>query len=152
MLSRPAPTCTQNPGSPQINELLLRKDTQLIEFKGSMPWDMSRFMYHQCRQNKITYPRWGGKWINLRKAYSNFYQCRRTKLNDMLENLGMTFEGHLHSGLDDSRNIARIAIRLAEDGCELKVNEYLHYDRNENAFKSKHITPDSPKEVQVRKN
>ncbi|XP_052102016.1 3'-5' exoribonuclease 1-like isoform X2 [Mytilus californianus] len=108
------------------------------------PWDMSRFMYHQCRQNKITYPRWGGKWINLRKAYSNFYQCRRTKLNDMLENLGMTFEGHLHSGLDDSRNIARIAIRLAEDGCELKVNEYLHYDKNENAFKSKHISPDSP--------
>lgn len=39
--------------------------------------------------------------------------------------LGMTFEGQLHCGLDDARNIARIAIRLMIDGCELKVNEYL---------------------------
>lgn len=108
------------------------------------PWDMSRFMYMQCRHNKIPFPRWGRRWINLRKSYSNFYQCRRTKLNEMLKSLGMTFEGHLHSGLDDSRNIARIAVRLLEDRCELKVNEYLHYDKNENAFNAKHIPVEAP--------
>jgi inhibitor of KinA sporulation pathway (predicted exonuclease) len=30
----------------------------------------------------------------------------------MLHNLGLTFVGHHHSGLDDSINIARIALEL----------------------------------------
>lgn len=44
----------------------------------------------------------------------------------MLEKLGMDYEGRPHSGLDDSKNIARIAIRMLQDGCELRVNERLH--------------------------
>lgn len=108
------------------------------------PWDMSRFMYMQCHHNRIPFPKWCRKWINLRKVYSNFYQCRRTKLNEMLISLGMSFEGHLHSGLDDSRNIARIAMRLAEDGCELKVNEYINYDKNEHKGNAKKVSRDSP--------
>lgn len=40
----------------------------------------------------------------------------------------MQFEGHLHSGLHDSRNIARIVIHMLEDGCQLRVNEYLLAD------------------------
>lgn len=48
----------------------------------------------------------------------------------MLQNLGLHFEGHLHSGLDDSRNIARIALRLLSDGCMFKVNEFLRYNAN----------------------
>ena len=43
----------------------------------------------------------------------------------MLESLGTTFEGQLHSGIDDSRNIARIAIQLIVDGCDLRCNERL---------------------------
>lgn len=38
----------------------------------------------------------------------------------------MKFEGKQHRGRDDSRNIARIAIRLIEDGCRVKVNEIIH--------------------------
>jgi len=56
----------------------------------------------------------------------------------------MSFEGHLHSGLDDSRNIARIAMRLAEDGCELKVNEYINYDKNEHKGNARKVSKDSP--------
>lgn len=44
----------------------------------------------------------------------------------MLENLGMQYEGRPHCGLDDSRNIARIAIHMLKDGCQLRVNECLH--------------------------
>lgn len=86
---------------------------------------MSRFLYQQCQISKTIYPRWARKWINVRKVYANYYQCRRGKLEVMLENLGMHFEGSLHCGLHDSRNIARIAIRLMQDGCALKTNEYL---------------------------
>lgn len=50
----------------------------------------------------------------------------QTKLTIMLENLGMNYDGRPHSGLDDSKNIARIAIRMLQDGCELRVNERMH--------------------------
>lgn len=38
----------------------------------------------------------------------------------------MEYEGRPHCGLDDSRNIARITIRMLKDGCLLRVNEHLH--------------------------
>lgn len=44
----------------------------------------------------------------------------------MLEKLGLTYNGRPHCGLDDSRNIARIAVRMLQDGCQLRVNERMH--------------------------
>ena len=41
----------------------------------------------------------------------------------------MSFEGHLHSGIDDTRNIARIVVRMLEDGCNLRANEQLFPQR-----------------------
>ena len=43
----------------------------------------------------------------------------------MLELQGMQPEGRLHSGIDDTRNIARIAMRLRDDGAVLYNNEAL---------------------------
>lgn len=91
-------------------------------------WDMSKFLNMQCHISRIKYPRFAKKWINIRKCYGNFYKVPRTqtKLMTMLEKLGMIYDGRLHSGLDDSMNIARIAIRMLQDGCGLRVNERIH--------------------------
>lgn len=91
-------------------------------------WDMGKFLRTQCKLSHIRYPQFARKWINIRKSYGNFYKVPRTqtKLICMLENLGMQYDGRPHSGLDDSRNIARIAIHMLKDGCELRVNECLH--------------------------
>ncbi|KAL8202828.1 UNVERIFIED_CONTAM: 3'-5' exoribonuclease 1 [Gekko kuhli] len=91
-------------------------------------WDMSKFLNIQCRVSRLRYPSFAKKWINIRKAYGNFYKVPRnqTKLSIMLEKLGMDYDGRPHSGLDDSKNIARIAARMLRDGCELRVNEKLH--------------------------
>ncbi|XP_058023623.1 3'-5' exoribonuclease 1 isoform X2 [Ahaetulla prasina] len=91
-------------------------------------WDMSKFLNIQCRISRLKYPSFAKKWINIRKSYGNFYKVPRcqTKLSTMLEKLGMDYDGRPHSGLDDSKNIARIAIRMLQDGCELRVNERLH--------------------------
>ena len=43
----------------------------------------------------------------------------------MLEAAGFSFVGKPHSGLDDSINIARLVVRLLEDGCKFLVNEKL---------------------------
>ncbi|XP_029018656.1 3'-5' exoribonuclease 1 [Betta splendens] len=91
-------------------------------------WDMSKFLKIQCRISRIRYPHFAKKWINIRKSYGNFYKVPRaqTKLSTMLEKLGLQYEGRPHSGLDDSRNIARIALRMLQDGCQLRVNERMH--------------------------
>ena len=41
---------------------------------------------------------------------------RSCNVKKMLAGAGMTFEGRLHSGIDDTRNIARIAIHLLRSG------------------------------------
>ncbi|XP_075886085.1 3'-5' exoribonuclease 1 [Nelusetta ayraudi] len=91
-------------------------------------WDMSKFLNIQCQLSRLRYPQFARKWINIRKSYGNFYKVPRTqtKLSTMLEKLGLKYEGRPHSGLDDSRNIARIAIRMLQDGCQLCVNERMH--------------------------
>ncbi|XP_008313668.1 3'-5' exoribonuclease 1 [Cynoglossus semilaevis] len=91
-------------------------------------WDMSKFLNIQCRLSHIRYPQFAKKWINIRKSYGNFYKVPRaqTKLSLMLEKLGLEYEGRPHCGLDDSRNIARIALRMLKDGCQLRVNERIH--------------------------
>lgn len=91
-------------------------------------WDMSKFLNIQCRLSRIRYPQFAKKWINIRKSYGNFYKVPRTqtKLSTMLEKLGLKYEGRPHCGLDDSRNIARIALRMLKDGCQLRVNERMH--------------------------
>lgn len=91
-------------------------------------WDMSKFLDIQCRLNRLRHPQFAKKWINIRKSYGNFYKVPRsqTKLSIMLDKLGLKYEGRPHSGLDDSRNIARIALRMLQDGCQLRVNERMH--------------------------
>lgn len=90
------------------------------------PWDMGRFFSAQCRLCSIPVPKFARKWINLRKLYRNFYKTQKGTLEDMVNNLGMRFEGRPHSGMDDSRNITRILQKMAQDGCEVKFNEYLY--------------------------
>lgn len=87
------------------------------------PWDMSRFLYGQCLLCGLEFPTWANKWINLRKIFANFYECKRQNLTRMLEFLGLKFKGTLHCGRDDANNIAEIALRLLTDGAVLRVNE-----------------------------
>ena len=89
------------------------------------PWDMGRFFSTQCKLCSIPVPKFARKWIDLRKLYRNFYKVSKCSLQNMVANLGMTFEGRAHSGMDDARNIARILRKLIEDGCEIKFNDWL---------------------------
>lgn len=80
-------------------------------------------MYLQCHISKIELPKWSHRWINIRKCYCNAYGKTRVSLNKMLEGMNMEFEGRAHSGISDSRNIARILVQMIKDGCNLFVNE-----------------------------
>ena len=58
----------------------------------------------------------------------SFYSVQ-AKLTEMLQSMGMSFEGNQHSGIDDSRNIARILIRLLQDGAAMRQNERIYSNK-----------------------
>lgn len=89
------------------------------------PWDFQKFLYMQCGHSEIPYPAWAQGWIDVRKMFSNWFGMRRCGIVKMLDCIGLTFEGNQHCGLDDSRNIARIMLQIASDGCRISNNSRL---------------------------
>jgi inhibitor of KinA sporulation pathway (predicted exonuclease) len=57
------------------------------------------------------------RFVDMRTLYSKAYgRGKRNNLTGMLLGLGLKFEGRLHSGIDDAKNIARVFMRFIEDG------------------------------------
>ena len=84
---------------------------------------MNKFLKQQCKQLKVDIPYYFHRWANVRKHFSNYYKISQINLELMLDHLGMKFAGRPHSGIDDSRNIARILIELKIDGADVLINE-----------------------------
>jgi 3'-5' exoribonuclease 1 len=82
------------------------------------PWDLRDFFRKQCVHSKLPLKRPGyfKRYIDLRKKFVEFYKKPRCSLVDMLLALDLSFEGRLHSGLDDARNVGRIWKRMIQDG------------------------------------
>ncbi|VDL89412.1 unnamed protein product [Schistocephalus solidus] len=88
--------------------------------------DMAKFMRMQCQLSRIPMPPWARMWINLSKAFRQFYRLQprhRSTLSTMLDDLELSFAGQQHRGLDDAMNILRVVQILLADGCRLRVNE-----------------------------
>ncbi|XP_071671235.1 ERI1 exoribonuclease 2 isoform X4 [Patagioenas fasciata] len=69
-----------------------------------------------------------------------FYNRKPKGLSGALQDLGIAFAGREHSGLDDSRNTARLAWRLICDGCVLKVTKSLDKAHPKNNLFSRTLT------------
>ncbi|XP_003383307.1 PREDICTED: 3'-5' exoribonuclease 1-like [Amphimedon queenslandica] len=100
------------------------------------PWDIRECLFPQCALSKVSFPHYASKWIDARKLFSSFYQISSGNLANMLTQLGMSFEGREHSGLDDSKNIARIVSQLISDGCTLQYNRFISQDIISSIFKN----------------
>lgn len=86
------------------------------------PWDFINFLFPESVRKSLPYPPECSEWLDLRKAYADFHSVRPCNIKKMLAGAGMVFEGRLHSGIDDTRNIARIAIHLLKSGARLSTN------------------------------
>ena len=87
--------------------------------------DFSVFLNVNCVLCKVSYPKWAFKWINLKKYFANCYKSTNRTLPHMVKALGLNFEGELHCGFDDAKNIANVSRSLVRDGVCLKPNECL---------------------------
>ncbi|NXC96948.1 ERI2 exoribonuclease, partial [Certhia familiaris] len=88
-------------------------------------WDLGVCLHYECKRKQLRKPDILNSWIDLKATYRAFYNRKPKGLNGALQDLGIAFEGREHSGLDDSRNTARLAWRLICDGCVLKVTKTL---------------------------
>ena len=89
-------------------------------------WDIGKCLLQQCELSSIRVPSCARKWIDLRRHFRNFYKLKGN-LETMLSQLGMTFEGRQHCGLDDAKNIARMLVKMIEDECAMVVNGRLRF-------------------------
>ncbi|KAF8892610.1 ribonuclease H-like domain-containing protein [Infundibulicybe gibba] len=117
------------------------------------PFDVRDFVVKQCFISRIPMPGWiRGDVLDVRLTVMNWLSMqsdqapqypdvryaqpwmapRRRSLNipSQLKALGLpTFEGRQHSGIDDTRNIAKIVTELARKGLCLQPNTVIHPGR-----------------------
>jgi len=62
-----------------------------------------------CRRHGVPFPEVLSQHVDLKKAFAEWRQHKRVGLKKALQLLDMPFVGTPHRGLDDARNVARIA-------------------------------------------
>ena len=105
--------------------LVYSEEEKNFAFAADGVWDLRFFLHGECARKGFPKPAYFEKWCNLKELFADFYRVRPCKIEQMLELQGMQLEGRLHSGIDDTRNIARIAAQMVEDGAVIYVNEVL---------------------------
>lgn len=65
------------------------------------------------------------KYINIKDEFNNFYKPKEKvgSLMNMLKYLNMKFEGTLHNGFDDTKNMSKILVKMINSGhSDFKIN------------------------------
>ncbi|XP_035745121.1 ERI1 exoribonuclease 2 [Egretta garzetta] len=115
-------------------------EAKLCTFVTWTDWDLGVCLQYECKRKQLRKPDILNSWIDLKATYRAFYNRKPKGLNGALQDLGIAFVGREHSGLDDSRNTARLAWRLICDGCVLKVTKSLDKVHPKNNLISRTLT------------
>jgi inhibitor of KinA sporulation pathway (predicted exonuclease) len=76
-------------------------------------WDLKTALPTNCDYLKLGYPDYLKRWINIKSCFETTMKKRAGGMEGMLRDLGLRLDGRHHSGIDDSRNIAKILCELA---------------------------------------
>jgi hypothetical protein len=75
----------------------------------------------ECKWRGLRVPAYLCAWIDLKKAYTRHYK-RTANLRRCVEAAGLKWEGRAHSGLDDARNEARLAVHMMCRGVRPQIS------------------------------
>lgn len=78
-------------------------------------WDMNA-LQRECRSKGIPVPRWSRSFCNIKTIYQEVVGAHGKGMAAMLSSLKLRLDGKHHSGIDDSKNIAKIAVELLNRG------------------------------------
>merc|ERR1712096_462160 len=82
-------------------------------------WDLKTMMPQQCKVAGCHVPERFQRWLNIKDLFRKATGNPGKGMKDMLDALKLDLQGHHHSGLDDSRNIARILQVLLRRGIDV---------------------------------
>jgi ERI1 exoribonuclease 3 len=100
-----------------LYENIIKDTTKTFCYVTCGDWDLKTMLPTQCQLSGLqSYPDYFKSWINIKDVFNVRYKSKITGMAGMLKNLKMELIGHHHSGIDDCRNITRIAVRMIEDG------------------------------------
>ena len=96
-------------------------------------WDLATMLPVQCRASERSIaelPPIYRRWINIKKIFRDTRRgAKAFGMATMLNNLGLELLGRHHRGIDDCRNIARMALALAADGADFSITTKLSPSR-----------------------
>lgn len=81
-------------------------------------WDFRTCLRKEAQFKKIELPDYFKSYINIKDVFQKATGRKNKKIGmtGMLEELGLKLEGRHHSGIDDSKNIAKIMLKILENG------------------------------------
>jgi len=84
-------------------------------------WDLKTQIPKQCSISNCSVPTYMHRWINLKDVFTHFYERKVHGMKEMLQRLHMLdsqgqVEGFHHLGMHDTENIAKILVRVIQDG------------------------------------
>lgn len=83
-------------------------------------WDLKSGLSINCDYLKLPYPDYLKRWINIKSYFQAIVGKKGSGMKYMLRELRLTLDGRHHSGIDDSRNIAKILRELVKHSESLK--------------------------------
>lgn len=112
-------------GQPTLEEALQQfhawmKKNDLLDGKVSFTfvtcgdWDLKTMLPGQCKYFHLPVREYFRSWINIKKAFKDATGSKAYGMPSMLKHFNLELLGRHHSGIDDSRNIARILSKIAE--------------------------------------
>jgi Exonuclease len=64
---------------------------------------------------------------NIKQVFKEKYGAVHNLVNTV-QRIGLTFEGHHHSGLSDARNTAALALKMMHEGAQLRITNSFLWD------------------------
>eukprot|EP00249_Psilotum_nudum_P005075 c18551_g1_i1 orf=339-1553(-) len=84
-------------------------------------WDCKVMLETECKQKGLRKPPYFNRWINLKVPFQIAFNGLRCNLKAAVEAAGLKWEGRPHSGLDDAKNTARLALEVMRHGLCLTI-------------------------------
>lgn len=90
-------------------------------------WDIKTMLPKEIKNKKLKHYSVYKRYINIKDEFEYFYKKKSNGMVGMLNNFGLKLDGRHHSGIDDTKNIAKILIKMVSDShTNFKIN-YIKY-------------------------
>ena len=79
-------------------------------------WDLFTQLPREITNKQLQKCSYYNKFINVKTEFENFYSKKSGGMTNMLTKLNLPLIGRHHSGIDDTRNIAAIMLKMINEG------------------------------------